>query len=79
MRGALTGVARGRYARLRVGVGAPKASTGDALLRHVLGNFTKAELDVVPLIVDAVAKLVELWVMEDNTQRVVQAVNTKPR
>jgi PTH1 family peptidyl-tRNA hydrolase len=46
------------FARLRVGIGAPKGGA----VSHVLGDFEHAEQQHLELILDAAADAVELWV-----------------
>jgi PTH1 family peptidyl-tRNA hydrolase len=46
------------FARLRVGIGAPKGGA----VSHVLGDFEHAEQQHLDLILDAAADAVELWV-----------------
>lgn len=48
------------FARLRVGIGAPKGGA----VRHVLGDFEHAEQKHLELILDAAAEAVELWAEE---------------
>jgi len=46
------------FARLRVGIGAPKGGA----ISHVLGDFEHAEQQHLDLILDAAADAVELWI-----------------
>jgi PTH1 family peptidyl-tRNA hydrolase len=48
------------FARLRVGIGAPKGGA----VQHVLGDFEHAEQKHLELILDAAAEAVELWAGE---------------
>ena len=66
------------YARLRVGVGGT-AGGGGALVDHVLGNFDRQELSILPQVVGAVAERLEYWASEDNVQKVIERVNTKAK
>jgi PTH1 family peptidyl-tRNA hydrolase len=50
------------FARLRVGIGAPKGK--GAAVRHVLGDFEHAEQRHLDIILDAAADAVELWARE---------------
>lgn len=66
-----------KYARLKVGVGGGKDSHAKhGLVPYVLGKFAKAEAQILPDIVDEVAKRVELWATHDDVQYVIQATNT---
>ena len=46
---------------------------------HVLGNFDRQELSILPQVVGAVAERLEYWASEDNMQKVIERVNTKAR
>jgi len=48
------------FARLRVGIGAPKGGA----ISHVLGDFEHAEQQHLDMILDAAAQAVELWTEE---------------
>jgi peptidyl-tRNA hydrolase, PTH1 family len=61
------------YARLRIGVGAPKRD----LVEHVLGEFTKSERKELDMFVAEAASVVEHWIREDSTDIVMTAANGK--
>lgn len=61
------------YPRLRIGIGSPSRSMVD----FVLGEFSRAEKKELDWLVSEAANNVEMWIMEDDTQKVMTAVNQK--
>jgi len=63
------------YPRLRIGVGAPKVD----LVKHVLGEFSKAERAELDSFISSAAEVAEHWIEEDSIQKVMNLANASKK
>mmetsp|Transcript_46217 Transcript_46217/g.67522 ORF Transcript_46217/g.67522 Transcript_46217/m.67522 type:complete len:104 (+) Transcript_46217:197-508(+) len=59
------------YPRLRIGVGGPKSD----LVNHVLGEFSRQERNDLDLFISKTAEAAEMWIQEDDIQKVMNHCN----
>lgn len=68
-----------RFPRIRIGVGRPPRAAGetgpdDRAIDHVLSQFSKEQLQQLPVVLDAVAQGAQLW-LDDGIETAMQFVN----
>ncbi|HEY6878732.1 MAG TPA: aminoacyl-tRNA hydrolase [Polyangiales bacterium] len=67
------------FARLRIGIGRPRNDTGgDAVVNHVLGDFSSIERSTLPDVLDHAA-LGVATVLDKGIAQAMNAFNTRPK
>jgi PTH1 family peptidyl-tRNA hydrolase len=66
------------FARLRIGIGRPRGAGGDAVVSHVLGDFSSIERSTLPDVLDHAA-LGVATVLDKGIAQAMNAFNTRPK
>ena len=74
VRSVMNALGTDQFVRFRVGVGKPGGTGSTAGIRHVLGRFTRAEKERLPMVIGGVADALEL-ALEAGVERAMDRYN----